>query len=133
MHNTLIELWDRHNLLSSFKTEMSKKGYLSRDLYCIHVQLSLLDDIIKVESVSVLSELLKKTYFRLLKQIDKGIEYLPDILLNSEEWVLNPVEKDPHAWTSKDVLIFTTRTNIAVFSKVSRNWIGYRYIDGKWQ
>lgn len=133
MQNTLLELWNKHNLLSSFKNEMNKKGYSARDLFCIMTQLNLLHKIIELESNNALELLLKKTYYRLLKHIDRGIEYLPDIVLNSEEWVLNPIEKDTQAWISKDVLIFSTKTSVAVFSKMSRNGMGYHYIDSKWQ
>lgn len=133
MQNTLSKLWSKYNLLSSFKDEMNKKGYSLRDLYCIQIQLNLLREIIELESNNILSELLKKTFYRLLKHIDRGIEYLPDIISNSEEWVLNPIEKDKDAWISKDVLIFSTKTNVVVYSKIIRKNTGYKYIDSKWQ
>lgn len=133
MQNTLSKLWNKYNLLSSFKKEMNRKGYSSKDLYCIQVQLNLLREVIELESNNVLGELLKKTYYRLLKHVDKGIEHLPNIVSNAEEWVLNPIEKDKEAWISKGVLIFTTRTNIVVFSKMPRKDSGFKYTDGKWQ
>jgi hypothetical protein len=133
MKDTLSEMWNRYNLLSSFKIEMNKKGYVARDMYIIQIQLDIIKKFIDIESMSVLNELIKKTYFRLLKSIKKGTEYLPDIAHNPENWVLNPIEKDKTAWISNDVMIFCTKTNCAVFSKISRNSEGYHYVDNKWQ
>lgn len=133
MQNILAEMWDKYNTLSSFKGKMNKLGYVARDLYVIDVQLNLLQELIEIESQNVLGELLKKTYYRLLKHIDRGVEYLPDVVTNSENWVLNGIEKDKEAWISKDVLIFTTKTSQAVFSKISRKTQGYKYVDGKFQ
>lgn len=129
----LSKMWDKYNILFAFKNEMNKYGYSLKDLYCIQLQLSLLKELIEVESVNVLNEMLKKTYYRLLRHIDKGIEYLPDIVLNPENWVLNGIEKDKNAWLDKDCLIFTCRTNCAVFSKISRKSQGYKYVDNKFQ
>ena len=126
-------MWKRYNLLLSFKVEMNKRGYSTRDLYCIHVQMNLLQGLIEIESKSALGLLLQKTYFRLLKSINRGIEYLPDIISNPESWILNKAENDNEAWIDSDVLIFTTRSNVAVFSKLSRKETGYRYEDNKWQ
>lgn len=133
LQNILSELWNKHNLLSNFKMEMNKRGYVGRDLYCIQIQINLLMNIIELESKNTLSDLLKKTYYRLLKEIYRGVEYLPDIVESPDMYVLNPIEKDINAWTDKDVLIFATKTNIAVFSKITRNDTGYHYIDNKWQ
>jgi len=133
MQNTLSEMWNKYSLLLSFKNEMNKLGYASKDLYCIHVQLYLLMELIEIESECILSELLKKTYFRLLKKINKGIEHLSDIIETPEEWVLNKIENDIDAWIDSDVLIFTTRSNVVAFSKISRKSTGSQYIDGKWQ
>jgi len=133
MQNTLLEMWNKYSLLLSFKNEMNKLGYASKDLYSIEMQMEVLMALIEIESENVLESLLKKTYFRLLKKINRGIEYLPDILSNSEEWVLNPIEKDTTAWTDLDVLIFTTKTKTVVFSRSSRQMEGSQYIDGKWQ
>jgi len=133
MQNTLSEMWRKYNLLLSFKNEMNKLGYASKDLYSIEMQIEVLMQLIEIESENILDSLLKKTYFRLLKKINRGINYLPDILSNSEEWVLNPIEKDTTAWTDLDVLIFTTKTKTVVFSRLSRQMEGSRYVDGKWQ
>jgi len=133
MKNTLEVMWRKYNLLFSFKCEMNKKGYSAKVLCSIHAQMDILMELIEVESKNTLEILLKKTYFRLLKQIDKGIEYLPDIVNNSENWILNKIEDDPNAWIDSDVLIFTTKSNIVTFSKLTRNVSGSQYIDGKWQ
>jgi hypothetical protein len=113
---------------------MNLKGYVGKDLYILDVQLNLLKELIKVESKNVLSELLtKKTYYRLLKSIDKGIEYLPDLVENNENYVLNPIDRDKDAWISDDVLIFSCKSGTGVFSKVSRKTEGANYIDNRYQ
>jgi len=133
MQNMLSEMWRKYNLLLSFKNEMNKLGYPSKDLYCLHVQLYLLMELIEIESENVLEVLLKKTYFRLLKKINRGIEYLSDIQNNPEDWVLNKIENDIDAWIDSDVLIFSCKNTVAVFSKLSRKSDGARYLDGKFQ
>ena len=133
MQNMLSEMWNKYNLLLSFKNEMNKLGYPSKDLYCLHVQLYLLMELIEIESENVLEQLLKKTYFRLLKKINRGIEYLSDIQNNPEDWVLNKIENDIDAWIDSDVLIFSCKSTVAVFSKLSRKSDGAKYIDGKFQ
>jgi len=133
MQNTLSEMWKRYNLLLSFKNEMNLRGYASKDLYSIEMQMEVLMELIQVESENVLESLLKKTYFRLLKKINRGIEHLSDIQNNPEDWVLNKIENDTDAWIDSDVLIFTTKSNIVAFSKLSRKSDGAKYIDGKFQ
>jgi len=133
MQNTLSEMWKRYNLLLSFKNEMNLRGYASKDLYSIEMQMEVLMALIEIESENVLESLLKKTYFRLLKKINRGIEYLSDIQNNPEDWVLNKIENDTDAWIDSDVLIFTTKSNIVAFSKLSRKIDGAKYIDGKFQ
>ena len=134
MQNMLSEMWRKYNLLLSFKNEMNKLGYPSKDLYCLHVQLYLLMELIEVESENVLEVLIKeKTYFRLLKKINRGVEYLIDIIEYPENWVLNKIENDTEAWIDSNVLIFTCRSVTVVFSKLSRKSDGARYLDGKFQ
>jgi len=134
MQNTLSEMWNKYNLLLSFKNEMNKLGYPSKDLYCLHVQLYLLMELIEIESENVLEVLIKdKTYFRLLKKINRGVGYLIDIIEYPENWVLNKIENDTDAWIDSNVLIFTCRNVTAVFSKLSRKSDGAKYIDGKFQ
>jgi len=134
MQNTLIEMWKKYNLLVEFKLGMNKKGYSTRDLYSIQVQIVLLTEMIQIESMNVLGNLLlKKSYLRLLRCIDRGIEYLPDIVDNPEGWCLNKIENDIESWINEDTLIFTCKNNTNVFSKLSRNDNGRKYQDGKWQ
>ena len=134
MQNMLSEMWRKYNLLFSFKNEMNKLGYPSKDLYCLHVQLYLLMELIEIESENVLEVLIKeKTYFRLLKKINRGVEYLIDIIEYPEEWVLNKIENDTDAWIDSNVLIFTCRNVTAVFSNLSRKSDGAKYVDGKFQ
>jgi len=134
MKKTLTEMWKRYDLLLSFKTEMNKKGYSTRDLCYIFAKIEILNELIQIESMNVLSELLlKKTYLRLLKRIDRGIEYLPDIIENPDNWCLNKIEDDMESWICKDVLIFKCKNSINVFSKLSRNSNGRIYQDGKYQ
>jgi len=136
LQNTLARLWHKYNLLSDFKLEMNKRGYVGKELSCLDVQLKLLKEIIEIESINVLSDLIsKKTYLRLLKCIDRGIEYLNEIMSNSEEWVLNPIEKDIQAWIDKDVLVFSTKQGTFAFSKISRKNDGFTYVTQhcKWQ
>ena len=134
MQNMLSEMWRKYNLLLSFKNEMNKLGYPSKDLYCLHVQLYLLMELIEIESENVLEVLIKeKTYFRLLKKINRGVEYLIDIIEYPENWVLNKIENDTDAWIDSNVLIFTCRNVTVVFSKLSRKSDGAKYLDGKFQ
>jgi len=133
MQNTLSEMWKKYDLLMNFKVEMNKRGYASKDLYCLHSQVSILIELIDVESKIVLENWLKRTYFRLLKRINRGIEYLPDIVENPDSWILNKIENDLDAWIDKDVMIFTTKSGVLAFSKISRKSDGYSYIDGKYQ
>jgi len=134
MKNTLTEMWRRFNLLSDFKYEMNRLGYSSGDLFVIESQISLLNELIEIESMNILNELLKtRTYHRLLKSIDRGIEYLPEIISDCENWVLNNVKDDSNAWIDKDVLVFSTRNSILAFSKSTRIEFGNTYLDGKWQ
>lgn len=133
MQTILSKMWEKYNLLSAFKIEMNKRGYVAKDVYILQSQLDLLKEVIELESMNVLNEWLKKTYYRLLVKINKGIEYLPDLVENPEQYILNPIEKDKESWIDDEVLIFSTRTHIAVFSKISRKDQGFRYIDFKYQ
>lgn len=133
MQNTLSMMWEKYNLFLNFKNEMNKLGYSTKDLYCLHVQMDILMELIENESEKVLSSFLQKTYYRLLKKINKGVEYLYEIVENPEDWVLNQIEDDINAWIDTDVLIFTTKSKTAVFSKISRKSDGSHYIDGKFQ
>jgi hypothetical protein len=132
--DVLSELWRKHKLLNEFKKQMNSRGYVGRDLFVLDVQISLLNEIIKMESMNSLGELLRtKTYMRLLKEIIKGIEYLPDIVNSPEEWTLDLIENDSSAWIDNETLIFSIRNNIGVFSKITRRELTYKYVDGKFQ
>lgn len=133
MSTILSEMIYKYELLSQFKNEMNDIGYTSRDLYLVQTQQGLLKELIDLESENVLKELLKKTYYRLLKSIDKGIEYIPKIIDNPTEWTLDTIDNDKEAWISKDVLILTCRNGTIVFSKITRKTTGAKYIDNKWQ
>lgn len=118
------------NLLTYFKNELINKGYTLKSIAWIDGQLDLLKDLIKQESFNVLNELLRKTNYRLLKQIDKGTENLIAICNNPEEWKLGKIEDYPDEWTNKESLIFSTERQTLVFSK---NINGMRYLNNKWQ
>ena len=134
MQNTLLEMWKKYNLLVDFKTLMNERGYAKKDLYCIYSQIEILNELIDMESMNNLELLLKKSYFRLLKRINKGIEYLPSIIDSPEEWTLDKIENDSSAWIDTNTLIFSTKNNVLVFSNISRNTLdSQKYIDNKWQ
>ena len=100
---------------------MNKFGYASKDLYSIEMQMEVLMVLIEIESENVLESLLKKTYFRLLKKINRGIEYLSDIIETPEEWVLNKIENDIDAWTdSSGVSIISGKYSIPLFIFLSK-------------
>jgi len=133
MQNTLETMWRKYDALFFLKNELNKKGYPSKDLGFIDPQLNLLMELIEIESLNVINSLLKKTYYRLLKEIIRGIEYIPSILEEPDGWILNKIDEDKGAWIDKDVLVLSTRSNIIVFSKLSRKSEGNTFTDGKWQ
>jgi len=133
MQNTLEAIWRKYDALFFLKNELNKRGYPSKDLCFIDPQLNLLMELINIESMNVLNSLLKKTYYRLLKKVIRGVEYIPSIYSDSENWVLNKIDDDPQAYIDRDVLVFSTKANILVFSKISRKSEGNIYTDGKWQ
>jgi hypothetical protein len=134
MQSTLESLLNKYYLYNCFRQQLLYKGYSFKDLDGLNMCVNQFDKLIYNESMSILNDLLRKTYYRLLLRIDKGYKNLIEIVENPGEWVLNPIEKDKEAWISDKVLIFTTETKCAVFSHVSRNSIGaYKYQDNKWQ
>lgn len=134
MNDVLSELWKKHKLLTEFKKQMNVRGWTGKDLFVLQIQIDLLNEIIEMESMNTLNELLRtKTYMRLLKEISKGIQYLPDIINNPENWTLDIIENDSSAWVDNETLIFSTRNNVGVFSKISRRELTYKYLDGKYQ
>ena len=114
---------------------MHKKGYVGKYLITIDVQLNLLKELIEKESKETLKNFLtQKTYYRLLKSIDKGIEVLPELVNNPELFVLYNIDDNLEAWVSgNNVLIFTCKSGTAVFDKLSEDNFGSRYIDNKFQ
>lgn len=126
----LEEMFCRLNLLTYFKKELTNKGYTLKTVVWIDAQLDLLQDLIKQESFDVLNELLRKTNYRLLKQIDKGRENLIAICFNPNEWQLGRIEDNAKEWTNKEALIFSTERQTLVFSKTID---GQKYLDNKWQ
>jgi len=126
----LEKMFYKLNLLIYFKNELINKGYTLKSIAWIDGQLDLLKDLIKQESFNVLNELLRKTNYRLLKQIDKGTENLIAICNNPEEWKLGKIEDYPDEWANKESLIFSTERQTLVFSK---NINGMRYLNNKWQ
>lgn len=126
----LEKMFYKLNLLIYFKNELINKGYTLKSIAWIDGQLDLLKDLIKQESFNVLNELLRKTNYRLLKQIDKGTENLIAICNNPEEWKLGKIEDYPDEWRNKEALIFSTEKQTLVFSK---NIDGQQYLNNKWQ
>lgn len=126
----LEKMFYKLNLLIYFKNELINKGHTLKSIAWIDGQLDLLKDLIKQESFNVLNELLRKTNYRLLKQIDKGTENLIAICNNPEEWKLGKIEDYPDEWANKESLIFSTERQTLVFSK---NINGMRYLNNKWQ
>jgi len=126
----LEKMFYKLNLLTYFKNELINKGYALKSIAWIDGQLDLLKDLIKQESFNVLNELLRKTNYRLLKQIDKGTENLIAICNNPEEWKLGKIEDYPDEWRNKEALIFSTEKQTLVFSK---NIDGQQYLNNKWQ
>jgi hypothetical protein len=132
MKSSLEQMWWDYNLITDFKKEMLRCGNIYKDVLFLEGILYGLNKNIDNESLNVLNDLLRKTYFRLLIKINKGREHLIDIVNNSSHWNLAPIESYPEAWIQDDVLIFTTEKKCAVFCKkeVENN---YKYTDNKWQ
>lgn len=133
MKNTLELLWYKYSLFSEFKNKLYEKEYIPKEIYFLNSQIELLNELIKNESLNVLNDLLRKTYYRLLVRIDRGQHNLINIINNPSEWLINPIEKDADSWIDNNVLIFTTETKCAVFTHINRKVGQYKYIDNKWQ
>jgi hypothetical protein len=125
-------MWYDYNLILSFRKELINKGYISKQLLFLDGILFQLEKNIRTESFDVMNDLLRKTYYRLLENIDKGSSFLPEIINNPRDWFLIPLEKYDIAWIKNDVLIFTTESKRAVFSKEYVDG-GFKYEDNKWQ
>lgn len=132
MKTALEQMWYDYHLVSEFKKELINQGYVFKDVLFLEGIVYELERNIKDESLNVMNDLLRKTYFRLLVRIDKGNKLLLDIVNNPSQWELAPIEQFPLAWIQEDVLIFTTESKCAVFSKNSIS-NSFKYVDNKWQ
>ena len=128
----LETMFRRLKVLNYMKQELVSKGHSFRQLSYINSQIELLSNLIKQEAFNILDILLnEKTYYRLLKKINKGTENLVDILKQPAEWRLCEVENHTEEWFNKDSLIFTTENEeVMVFTK---NNHGQKYTNNKWQ
>ena len=117
-------------MLEFIKTELTNKGHNYKTLAWLNGQLDLLTNLIERESFNVLDELLRKTNYRLLTKIDKGIHNLIDIYNNSYQWQLGILDENSKEWFNNDSLIFSTERQTLVFSK---NIQGHKYLNNKWQ
>lgn len=96
----------------------------------MNAQIEILNELIKEESFNQLDQLLRKTNYRLLKQIEKGEEYLVSIINQPEQWKLCKLEEHWNEWLDNDSLIFSTEREILAFTKTD---YGQKYINNKWQ
>jgi len=133
MKSTLQEILLKLKSKQIFNQLMRDKKYTNKDLIYTIAEENILSDIYKIESFNILSNLLMKTHFRLLLDINKGRDNLVNIINNPSDWGINPISKDSKAWIDSDVLIFTTESTQAVFSHVSRGKCEYTFQNNKWQ
>ena len=117
----LEDMYMQYNILKVFKNELSTKGHGYKQLAWINGQLDLLLKLIKQESFSVLDELVRKTNYRLLKSIDKGMHNLVDIYNNSLDWKLGELKDHQEEFTRNDVLVFSTLGQTLIFSKTIKS------------
>jgi hypothetical protein len=133
LNSTLENLWHEYDLILFFRNALYKKEYSFKDVYFLNFEINRLEKLIQDESIISLNEMLRKTYYRLLKSINKGQKYLVNIINYPNQWTINPIEKDNEAWISDNVLIFTTENKCAVFSHIDRKVGQFKYVDSKWQ
>jgi hypothetical protein len=126
----LEDMISQYKILSFIKNELTNRGHNYKELAGINAQLDLLNQFIKCESFNILDELLRKTNYRLLKSIDKGMNNLVEIYNNPYEWQLGSLENNNQELFNTEALIFSTERQILVFSK---NIEGHRYLNNKWQ
>jgi len=126
----LEKMINNYHLLIQFKEKLSDKGHNFRKLSTINSQIELLEKLIKIESFNVLDELLRKTNYRLLVNIEKGHENLINIYKFPDQWFLQKIDNNREEWLNKESLIFSTERETLVFTK---NKQGHRYINNKWQ
>lgn len=126
----LETMWQRYKILSFLKNGLVEKGYNFKSLSYINSQLEILNKLIKEESFDVLEQLLRKTNYRLLKQIEKGEINLVSIINYPEQWRLCKIENHCEEWFNNCSLIFSTERELLCFTQ---NNYGQEYINNKWQ
>lgn len=126
----LKTMWQKYKILIYLKNGLVDKGYNFKSLSYLNSQIEILDKLIKEESFNVLEQLLRKTNYRLLKQIEKGEENLVSIINYPDQWRLCKIEEHCNEWSNKDSLIFSTERETLCFTK---NDYGQCYINNKWQ
>lgn len=120
----------RYRNLIYLKNGLVEKGYNFKSLAYINSQIELLNNLIQKESFNQLEQLLRKTNYRLLKQIEKGEENLVSIINYPDQWRLCKIEDHCEEWLNEYSLIFSTEREILCFTK---NDYGQQYINNKWQ
>ena len=127
------DMISRYNILVFFKDRLTQKGYNFKQLSYLNAQIELLNKLIKKESFNVLNVLLReKTNYRLLKQIEHGLNNLVEISKYPDKWKLCKVDDCNEEWLNPESLIFSTEKEILVFTK-STSYQGQKYINNKWQ
>jgi hypothetical protein len=126
----LSTMWQRYNILICLKNGLVHKGYNFKSLSFLNGQIELLELLIKQESFNALEQLLRKTNYRLLKQIEKGEQNLVSIVNYPDQWRLCKIEDHCEEWLNNDSLIFCTERETLCFTQ---NDYGQKYINNKWQ
>lgn len=122
----------RQQILQFYKENLTDCGHTYKGLEFVYNQLELLEELIKEESFDTMNELLKKTNFRLLTSIQKGLENIIKIIDNSYDWNLAKIEGNESEWLNNESVIFNTELYTLVFSKNNLQ-DGQKYINNKWQ
>jgi len=123
-------MWQRYKILIYLKSGLVEKGHNFKSLSYINSQLEILNKLIKEESFNVLEQLLRKTNYRLLKQIEKGEINLVSVNNYPDQWRLCKIEDHCEEWLNECSLIFSTEREMLCFTQ---NDCGQEYINNKWQ
>jgi len=126
----LATMWRRYKTLTFLKHRLVDKGYNFKQISYLNSQIEILTTLIKEESFNSLEQLLRKTNFRLLKQIEKGEQNLVSINNHPEQWQLCKIEDHCDEWLNDNSLIFSTEREVLCFTQ---NEHGQKYINNKWQ
>lgn len=127
----LETMWRRYKILIYLKNGLVDKGYNFKSLSYLNSQIEILNLLIKGESFNQLEQLLRKTNYRLLKQIEKGGKNLVSIINYPEQWRLCKIDEHCDEWLRNNSLIFSIeRGEVLCFTK---NEYGQQYINNKWQ